>query len=344
MHNKIKFIMHIILYIYKVTMSHKFCFFHHNVNGDCWSSRLIVNHIIKHTEQLKCEYFYNAHRAINSHCEDLGILPEKFNKISQAPDIKGVQYINDVIYLNTWIGYTDNLCVWCLKSLNIYYNTLIQEINNHCELSIPLITSENASDSCIAHIPFDYSKYDLSALEQIKHLIEIKKQTYKKIILIQNYQVTTKLLLNNIDHIQYIHKLSAKYPEYLFMPYMNITSSCSISNIISLDVFFNQIENKDLHRIGMPMIYASYLSILCDKVICLGSGPMLYTFNEENKHIRNKFFLVSTIEDIYGVYVPVCPTNESKELCVNKYNLYYKVHFYSDNNLFLQEVEEFITN
>ena len=163
-------------------------------------------------------------------------------------------------------------------------------------------------------------------------------------ILIQNYQVTTKLLLNNIDHSQYIHNLSTKYPDYLFMPYMNITPNCIVSNIMSLDMFLNQIENKELHRIGMPLIYASYLSIFCDKVICLASGPGLYTFNEESKHIKNKFLMLTTLEDPIGYCgAPMCPTNESKELCVNKYNLYYKLHFYSDNNLFLQEIEEFIT-
>ena len=324
-------------------MAYKFCFFHHHVNGDCWSTRLIVNHIIKHTQHINCEYFYTAPKAINSHCEDLGILPENFNKMPHVPDIKGIQCINDTIYLNLWIGYADDLCVWCLKSLNLYYNTLIMEINNHCGLSIPLITGESADDSCMTHVPFDYSKLDTSVIEQIKHFIEVKKQTFKKIILIQNYQVSTKLLLNNIDYMQYIHNFSAKYPEYLFIPYINITPSSSVSNIISLDIIFNQIENKDLQRTGMSMIYASYLSILCDKVICLASGPGLYTFNEENKHIKNKFLMITTLEDVPGFSAPMCPTNESKEICVNKYNLYYKFHFYSDNNLFLQEVEEFIT-
>lgn len=325
-------------------MVYKFCFFHTHVNGDCWSSRLIVNHIIKHTQNMNCEYFYTAPGALNSHCEDLGIIPENFNKMPLVQDIKGVQSINDIIYLNVWIGYVDNLCVWCLKSVNVYYNSLIITINENYGLSIPVITSENANDSHIAHVPFDYSKMDASVLEQIKYFIEIKKQTYKKIILIQNYQVTTKVLLNNINHSQYIHNLSAKYPDYLFIPYMNITPNYSVDNIMSFDMFSNKIENKDLHRNGMSMIYGSYLSIFCDKVICLASGPLLYTFNEENKHIRNKILFLSTIEDVPSVYVPVCPTDESKELCVNKYNLYYKVHFYSDNNLFLQEVEEFITN
>jgi hypothetical protein len=75
----------------------------------------------------------------------------------------------------------------------------------------------------------------------------------------------------------------------------------------------------------------------------LASGPVLYTFNEENKHIKNKFIMATTLEDVPGFSAPMCPTDESKELCVNKYNLYYKAHFYTDNNLFLQEVEEFIT-
>lgn len=325
-------------------MSTKFCFFHTHVNGDCWSTRLIVNHIIKHTQHMNCEYFYTAPGAINSHCEDLGIIPENFNKMPLVTDIKGIQSINGIIYLNVWIGYVNNLCVWCLKSVNVYYNKLIMTLNKHCNFSIPLITGESANDSRIAHVPFDYSKMDASALEQLKYFIEIKKQAYKKIILIQNYQVTTKLLLNNIDHHQYIHNLSVKHPDYLFIPYINITPTHNVCNIMSLDMFFNQIENKDIHRTGMSMIYASYLSILCDKVICLASGPLLYTFNEENKHIRNKFLLLSTIEDVPGFCAPMCPINESKELCVSKYNLYYKVHFYSDNNLFLQEIEDYITN
>ena len=30
-----------------------------------------------------------------------------------------------------------------------------------------------------------------------------------------------------------IPNLSAKYPDYLFMPYMNITPNCIVSNIMS---------------------------------------------------------------------------------------------------------------
>jgi hypothetical protein len=326
-------------------MKHKkLCFYHWHVNGDCWWSRLIVGHVIKHTKHLDMEYFYNAHRSINSHCEDLGLPRENFNVMPLITDHRGVHFIYNAIYVNVWIGHshTDSICSWCLKSLNIYYNTLINEINNKCELSIPPITSEVANDSCIAHVPFDYSKFDSSALEQIKHFIEIKKNTYKKIILVQNFNVSTKIFLNNVDHAQYIYYLSTRYPEYLFMPYNNISHRYSAGNIFSLGMFFGQIENNDLHRNGMHMIYASYLSTFCDKVICLASGPALYTFNEENKHVLNKFFFLDAPETP-GAAVPTCINEQSKDMCVKKYNLHYNYHCYADNSLFVQKIEEFIS-
>ena len=54
-------------------------FFHIHVNGDCYITRFLVDHIIKYTKSQINEYYYYAPRAFKSYCEDIGIPDKNFN-------------------------------------------------------------------------------------------------------------------------------------------------------------------------------------------------------------------------------------------------------------------------
>ena len=321
-------------------MNNKICFYHWNVNGDCWSSRLIVNHIINHTRHLGIEYFYNAHRSINSHCEDLGLPRENFNVLPYVSDHRGVHLINNVIYVNVWIGFAPSICWVCLSTLDKYYNELINDISKHIGFTIPPITPVNNGSLVDPYVPFNFSNFDHTVVQKLKEYVEQKRQTYKKIVLIQNYNVTTTINLNNIPHSQYIYELSLKFPNYQFIPYMNVSRNCMAVNVAPSEFIFNEC-NIQL-RNGEAFLYLSYLSTLCDKVILLASGPALYTFNEENRHVRGKILLIDGAF-IPGISAPSCPINkETQELCACKFNICCKYHCYSNYASLLDCVINFV--
>jgi hypothetical protein len=304
----------------------KICFYHYHVNGDCWSTRLIVKHIIENTKHLNLEYYYNAPRALGSHCEDLEIKYENFNKLNIPGDIKDNIYFDNTIFINVWIGYVENLCCFCLKNINNRYNDIINNINNYTNFNIKLI------ETCNNIVPFNYSFYNVIFL---KKYIEEKKYTYKKIILITNINVSTTIKLNEIDHNKYINYFSSKYPEYLFITFNKIETNSL--NVISM----NDINNEN--NIDLPLshygINFSYLSTLCDKVLCLATGPGLFCLNEENKYVENKFIMLDSIDPI-NYLAPKCIKNENI-LCTSKYNFYFKHYYYLNNDELILELENF---
>ncbi len=309
----------------------KICFYHYHVNGDCWSTRLIVKHIIENTTHLNLEYYYNAPRSLGSHCEDLGIKPENFNKLNIPNRIKDTYGIKDTIYsdntifINVWIGYSENLCCLCLKNINNRYNDIINDINNNTNFNIKFIEKNNDNI-----VPFNYSFYNVTFLRKY---MEEQKQTYKKIILIMNLSVTTTIKLNEINHDNYLHYFSSKYPEYLFITFNKIGNNNN--NIISM----NDINEEN--KIELPLshygINFSYLSTLCDKLICLSTGPGLYCLNEENKYIKNKVILIDSITCIAAKCI-----NNEEFMCTHKYDYYFKRYYYSSNDDLILELENFI--
>jgi hypothetical protein len=313
-------------------MFKRICFYHYHVNGDCWSTRLIVQHIIEHTKHLNLEYYYTAPRAIDSHCQDIGISNKNFNILGLHGDIKDNLYINNTIYINVWIGYCNlsTFCCFCLKTLDERYNDLIADINNRTDYNIPLIDTTIKDKYTLYNIiPFNYDFYNIDFL---KTYIESKRNTYTKIISLMNIFVTTKIILNHINHNKYIHFISSKYPEYLFVTFVNV-DTCN-TNVISITNIFNEMD------IALPKHYGiqySFLSTLCDKNILLNTGPGLFCFNNENCNSNNRILLIDTDD-----YCPACVQTDN--VCLDKYELYANYYKYNGNNShFLQIVEEFIT-
>jgi hypothetical protein len=316
----------------------KIVFFHLHVNGDCFQSRVIVNYIISKTKDLNIEYYYTALRAICSHALDLGILDENFNKYS-IPNYSLPCYIeNNILYINIWIGFfnnINNLCVLCMKNILINYNLLISEINKTTNLNLEFINNQENP-----FISFNYSYYDV---DHLNLFINEKKNIYKKIILIYNINLTTFIALLKIDHSFYINILSEKYKDFLFITFNE--TNLNKDNVLSINKIYN-LSNKIL-----PSSFAiqfSYLAELSDKVILLPTGPSLFCINDKNN--ENKFSIIFDI--IYNYFnTPYCIINKDLNndiLCDDKkkWNVKKIIVDVDDDEMRVNvcnEVEKFIT-
>jgi hypothetical protein len=171
----------------------------------------------------------------------------------------------------------------------------------------------------------------------LRKYIEEQKLTYKKIILIMNIKVTTTLKLNEINHEKYLHYFSSKYPEYLFITFNKIENNNN-NNIISM----NDINEEN--KIYLPSshygINYSYLSTLCDKLICLATGPGIFCLNEENRYIKNKIILIDSLDPM-NFWSPKCIKN-GEFMCTDKCEFYFKHYYYSTNDDLIIELENFI--
>ena len=88
-------------------------------------------------------------------------------------------------------------------------------------------------------------------------------------------------------------------------------------------------------------IYFSYLSTLCDKLICLYTGPGLFCLNEENKYIQNKIFFIDSNDPI-NFPAPKCIKNGEELICTYKYNLFIKHYIYLNDEDLILDLENFI--
>jgi hypothetical protein len=304
-------------------------FYNFHVNGDCFTSRILVNHFLKNFKD--ANYYYTSHRSLTSHCLDLGISSENFNLFQLPPNAENniVCSCDNNLFINTWIGKcSSNFCIWCLDSYINYYNSIIDYLNNSIqELNIPKI-----SDKITPFIPFNYEFY---SCEFLKTYIETIKKTYKKIILVYNNLVTTYIFANNIKYDGYINILSDKYPEYFFITF---TSTTIIkNNVIDMQTIYK--NNNEV----LPKAYGiefAYLNTLCDKIICSPSGLTQLGFYDE-KIVKNKYaMLYCKCDDVPSNHV--CDEYKSENLCIEKYGFYYKKIWILNKMQVLSEIDNFI--
>jgi hypothetical protein len=299
-------------------------FYHFHVNGDCYNSKILVKHIIENTKNNNLIFYYNSTRSLNSHCKDIGITNDNFNSFNLPELTKNICIIDNLLYINVWIGNVKNdiLCWCCLKNIINHYNELIQEINNLDIFKIPYI--ENNRDP---YVGFDYSLYNVNFLNE--YIIK-KKSIFKKIIIIYNNKTQTYLHLNNINHDIYIDYLSNKYEDYLFITFLKV--SIEKNNIISFNEIY--VENNLI----LPVEYAiqfAYVVSLCDKVIGLSSGPFTLLFNSTNKNVKDKFIMIT--ENINNA--PMCIENINNIQCLEKYDYYINSYIYYDINKLIINLE-----
>jgi len=312
---------------------HSIVFFHNHVNGDCFSSRILVKQIIDNLPTLN--YYYTAPRSIISHCKDIGIPDDNFNKISIPNDLNDTTYISDIdryLYINVWIGNaityksSHKLCWLCGSKYLEFYNYLITLLNQYY-FTIPLIKTNDP------YVPLIYNFYDCDFLDN--YIIDLRKK-YNKIILYYNVSVNTMSDLNEIDRDQIL--INIYDPSILYITFL--PTKLNYNNIISVkDIYDN-------HKKSLPVgfgIQFSYLSIYCDKVISFASGISLSYLNDKNKYIKNKLVMI-TANNIDNISQQITHDDPSKELaCVAKFDWHITVYNYSDNNN-INMLYDFINN
>jgi hypothetical protein len=301
----------------------KVIFYHHHVNGDCFYSRIFVKQIINYFKKInpKIEFIYNSINSLDSHCFDIGIKQENFEKILPGCTSGDPLYSDNTLLLNVWIGLINNTiqqqtCSLCLKSITEHYNFLIKKINNNYNFNIPLI-----KESC-GILPFNYQPYGFGFF---KEFINQKKKLFDKIILMININPKTHINFNKGDMDKIIDYYSDKYNNYLFITFFEIDKMKN--NIVSIKQIY------DLNKIEIPTnfgIVFSYISIFCDIVLGPLSSPTLLCLNEENKNIKDKLYFIKDKEDL-GYGAPLCNFTEFEDSCLKKYN--WDVKFIFSNNI-----------
>lgn len=319
----------------------KICFYHHHVNGDCYLTRIFVNHIVKHTKHINnMEYFYTAPRSLNSYAYDLSVNDCNFNKLNLLHNSENVKlYLdesNKILFINVWIGFSPfEQCVFCLKNIITYFNSFIQDINRFVNIDIPSI-EEN-----YPYLPFNYPN---DVKELIHNYITTQQTRYKKIISLFNIRPTTFVNLGNINYSYLLIKIAQKYPDYLFIPFNEVDNQqlSSLPNVISFQTICE--KNNFVFSVNNGIAF-TYLTSITDKIIGCGSGFCQMSFNDELKNITNKYLF---IHDSSPSGNPGnCPTcnnyNLDGFLCTKKYGLFINVcnYEYSDE-LLLDKIDNFI--
>jgi hypothetical protein len=267
-------------------MFNKIVFFHNHVNGDCFLSRILVNQIIEASKLDKTNYYYTAPRSYTSHCSDLGIPDENFNVI-HVPNTNIIFYIlNNILFINVWIGINTNTkldlnatCGLCLNNLIPKYNWLISKLNDKLNMNIQLLDETPGKSP---YLPFiNKGAYNNKFIEDF---IEHNKKIYEKVILICNNSPTT--FISTIDITKrYLLGITEKFPNYLFITFQK--TLLQKENLISIQEIYEKTNTQITNNWG---IMFPLLSKLADKVILLPTGPSLTCFNNETT--KDKFMML----------------------------------------------------
>jgi len=278
-------------------------------------------------------YYYTAPSSLISHCKDIGIPDDHFNKKSISfyhsfyTDVNP-NYLNffsnknGYLYINVWIGNAtkfnsnNKLCWLCGSKYLDMYNYIIILLNQSYNLNMKLIETKNP------YIPLNYDYYDCYFLDN--YMIK-QKQNYTKIVLFYNLPVKSMADLNKIDYDQLLSNIYN--PNILYITFL--PTKQKYNNVISIKEIYDN-YNKIL-PIGFGIQF-SYLSIYCDKVISLASGSSMTILNYQNKFIKNKILMI-TSNNLNHMAHQITHDDSSKELaCVSKFDWYITVYNYSDNN------------
>jgi hypothetical protein len=300
-------------------------FYHIHQNGDSFTSRMFVNHFIKHTKNKNFNYFYTSKYSVESHCEDLGIPKENFNvyDVSEIPRSKMFHKDGNNLYINVWIGQTKGVCcIWCLNGWSDLYNVVIEGLKEY-DINIPLIKNTDQR-----YFPIERNfEYELD-------------KKYDKIITIYNCRINTFELVNYLKHNEYIDRLSKMHKNYLFVTFVD--TGLPNENVMAF---------KDIFKGEFPKGYGIEFALfnkVADKVIFLPSGVSQLSFYHE-KDVKNKYAILYYLRGHHLVPKEYLPTNDigRDTLCIDKYG-YHVEKIWIDKMSTLEElverVDKFITN
>jgi hypothetical protein len=272
-------------------------FYHRHQNGDTFTSRLFVKHFIEETRGKNYKYFYTSDNSLESKCDDLGIPNENFNAI-KAPMIREgivLHKENNKLFINLWISCSKHDgCIWCLDGYIKHYNDIIDDLKNF-DIHINPI-----SEDTVPFLPIERTReYDIDP-------------KYTKIVVYYNCQIKTYQHMNLLDHNTCIASLATKYPDYLFVTF--IDSGLPHDNVKS----FRQIVKGDLQK-GHSVEMANFCK-QADKVILLPSGVSQLAFYMD-KGIWNKYMILYYLAHPH--LIPdnfICEDRYTVNLCIDKYD------------------------
>lgn len=300
-------------------------FYHIHQNGDSFTSRMFVNHFIKHTMDKNFNYFYTSQYSLESHCEDIGIPKENFNvyDVSKIPRSYMFHKDGDTLYINVWVGqYEPGGCLWCLHGWSDFYNIVIERLKGY-GIDIPLMKK---TDQRFFPIERDF-KYNIDP-------------KYEKVITIYNCRINTFEIINYIRHSEYIDRLARLNPNYLFVTFTD--SGLKNDNIVT----FKDIYVGDFPK-GYGIEFACFNKV-ADKVIFLPSGVSQISFYHE-KDVKNKYAILYYLDGHHLVPQKYLPTDDKirDSMCIDRYGYHIKkiwVDRISTLEQLVDQINNFITN
>lgn len=274
-------------------------------NGDVFSARGYIKHIMDSLPNTKFGYYHVNHPKIMHDLVTLEFVPDIPEESIRELNLVKIHETPNTIYINTWVGvyfyqftnyvtqfknYTVNLPDEehaNYVSLHKMYDFIIQYLNYHYKTDIRL--SENPLD----YVPkINWNAYDIGAVDDF-----LEDGYGTKMILICNGKVRSmQSNLGNLSNC--ITALAKQYPLYIFICTEKFETN--LHNIIFTQEIFN-LEN-DLNEIA-------YLSLYCDIIVGKNSGPFMFTHVEENINNSKKVFvaLSHNVNDCYPCHIKQLP-------------------------------------
>ena len=186
----------------------KIVFFNHANMGDVFLSRPFVSEIIDKYD-VEIEY---AHKYGECFLKDLNIKYIPINELSNIDKLKKFYLIDNVVYINTWIGcYFDSSKPFNGQcNLNSIYHLIYSEVFSHIS---NLFDEQITLNQILNYFPtVDYSYFNTDGVNDF-----LKFNKYKKTILICNGPALSGQCDYNGNLEEIIYNLVNKYGDYCFI-------------------------------------------------------------------------------------------------------------------------------
>lgn len=105
-----------------------------HVNGDSLFARILVNRLKPLLQH--CKVLFCAPRTHGTVFHDLGIDQVDITLPKNAGQQQYIR-VNNVLYVDVWIGWAKSVCVFCLKNVVDHFNGMLATLENLLELPAP---------------------------------------------------------------------------------------------------------------------------------------------------------------------------------------------------------------
>lgn len=248
------------------------CFYNHWHNGDVFSGRGYIRHIMNQYPGFDYRF------AVNTHPKVLADLRAPVMHVNQLPPEVTYQQqgliMADHVFVNTWVGvYLHQVfpagehANWC--SLNHMWRLIAEQLNKNLHINI------NISNDPLMGVPDpDWSVYNTQAADHF-----VNKHEGKFLILCCNGDVRSRQ--SNWQSMQHvIEPLATQHADHLWICTQKFRTQHN--NIMFTDDIFGL--DNDINEIA-------YLSTKCDMIIGKNSGPYMFCHVSTNIQNPHKIFL-----------------------------------------------------